>query len=212
VNQYYETRSIKFSFFFLTMACVVCGAFQFFAKNGVLIIFLTVLTWMCAYGHEHMMVTHIQLDATIWHWLGYLTHNNIYLCFLHLLLFLMLITMVFLASLLPPPIRLLLFVQPALLGLHYIFKLATHIRHHLDHFHSLATSCKWLLLMNIGLLYLSPIDIMFGVINGSCSFGLLIQLATNCPLELCEAFLHTLNMKICTHKPVWKWNYYVVVV
>jgi len=38
--------------------------------------------------------------------------------------------------------------------------------------------------MNIGLLYSSPIDIMLGVINESCSCGLLIQLATDCHREL----------------------------
>jgi hypothetical protein len=32
-------------------------------------------------------------------------------------------------------------------------------------------------------------------------------------VEECEEFLHTLTVKICTHKePGWKWNYYVVVV
>ncbi len=30
---------------------------------------------------------------------------------------------------------------------------------------------------------------------------------------MCEDFLHTFTIKICTHKkPGWKWNYYVVVV
>jgi hypothetical protein len=67
MSQYYETRSINSNFFFLTMACVVCGTFQILAKNGVLTIFLMILTWMCAYGHEDMMVAHILLDATIWH-------------------------------------------------------------------------------------------------------------------------------------------------
>jgi hypothetical protein len=32
-------------------------------------------------------------------------------------------------------------------------------------------------------------------------------------LALCEDYLHTFTIKICTHiKPGWKWNYYVVVV
>jgi hypothetical protein len=31
--------------------------------------------------------------------------------------------------------------------------------------------------------------------------------------DLCEDYLHTFTIKICTHiKPGWKWNYYVVVV
>jgi hypothetical protein len=44
------------------MACVVCGTFQILVKNGVLIVFLMILTWMCAYGHEDKMVTRILLD------------------------------------------------------------------------------------------------------------------------------------------------------
>ncbi len=65
VNQYCETRSINFSFFFLTMACVVCETFKILAKNWVLMVFKIVLTWMCACGNKHMMVTYIRLDATI---------------------------------------------------------------------------------------------------------------------------------------------------
>jgi presenilin-like A22 family membrane protease len=65
MNQYCETRSIDSSSFFLTMTCVVCKTFQIIAKNVVLTIFLTVLTWMCVYGHKHMMVTHIFLDVAI---------------------------------------------------------------------------------------------------------------------------------------------------
>jgi len=38
--------------------------------------------------------------------------------------------------------------------------------------------------MNIDSLCSSPINILLGVINGSCSFGLLVWLATNCPLKL----------------------------
>jgi hypothetical protein len=75
MSQYYKTRSIDSNFFFLTMACVVCGTFQILAKNGVLIVFLTIFTWMCAYGHEDMMVTCILLDVVISQWHGYLTHN-----------------------------------------------------------------------------------------------------------------------------------------
>jgi hypothetical protein len=95
----------------------------------------------------------------------------------------MLIAMVFLAPL-PPPLGFLLSIRPMLLGLHHIFKLATYTCHHLDHFHSLATSCVRLLPMNIGLLYSSPIDIMLSIINGCYSCSLSILLATNCPQEL----------------------------
>jgi hypothetical protein len=84
----------------------------------------------------------------------------------------------------PPPLGLLLFIWLVLLGLHFISKLAIHTRCHLDHFHYLATSCMWFLPMNSGPLHSSPIDILLGVINGSRSFSLSIQLATNCPLEL----------------------------
>jgi hypothetical protein len=31
-------------------------------------------------------------------------------------------------------------------------------------------------------------------------------------LDVCEDFLHTFHIKICTHKTPWEWNYYVVVV
>jgi hypothetical protein len=94
------------------------------------------------------------------------------------------IAMVFLAPL-PSPQRfffplslgLLLSIEPMFLGLHHIFKLATHIRWHLDHFHSLATSC-------VHFYQSFPIDVMLGIINGFYSFGLLVRLATNCPLEL----------------------------
>jgi hypothetical protein len=44
MNQYCEIRSIDSSFFFLTMACVICGTFQILVKNEVLTIFLTVFT------------------------------------------------------------------------------------------------------------------------------------------------------------------------
>jgi hypothetical protein len=62
--------------------------------------------------------------------------------------------------------------------------LTIHIRHHLDHFHSLATSCLQLLPMNIISLCSSPTNIMLSIINKSCSFGLSIRVATNCPLKL----------------------------
>ncbi len=83
-----------------------------------------------------------------------------------------------------PPLGLFLFVQPMLPGLHHIFKLATHIHRNLDHSHFLFTSCVQLLPMNIGPFYSSPTNIMLGVINESYSFDLLVQLATDCPLEL----------------------------
>jgi hypothetical protein len=105
-------------------------------------------------------------------------------------LLLTLIVMLFLAPfpsplgfLLLPPLGL-LFVQLVLLGLHRIFKLATHTCCHLDHFHSLATYCVQLLPVNIDPLCLSPTNFLLGVINGSCSFSLSIWLATDCPLEL----------------------------
>jgi hypothetical protein len=70
-----------------TFTCVVSETFQILIKNGVLIIFLTILNYMCAYDHRHMTVTYIPLhDATIQQWLGCLTHNIFYLCFLNLLL------------------------------------------------------------------------------------------------------------------------------
>jgi len=93
----------------------------------------------------------------------------------------MLITMVLLAPL-PPPLGFLLFtllglflfVRLMFFGLHRIFKLAIPIRCHLDHFQSLAISCMQLLLMNIDMFCSSPIDILFGVMNGSYSFNLSI--------------------------------------
>lgn len=97
LNQYCETRSIDSSFFFLTMACIVCKTFQIIAKNVVLTIFLIILTWMCAYGHKHTMVTHIILDAAIEQWRGCLTRNILYPCFLCLLFLLMPMAMVLLA-------------------------------------------------------------------------------------------------------------------
>ncbi len=121
---------------------------------------------------------------------GCLTHNIFYLYFLCLLL-LMPIMMVFLAPfhlppgfLLPPPLRLLFFVQLMLLILHHILKLATHTHRHLDHFHSLATSCMWLLLMNIGSLCSSPTNILLNIINEFYSFNLSNWLAMNYPLKL----------------------------
>jgi hypothetical protein len=117
----------------------------------------------------------------------------------------MLIAMVFLALLppplrflLPPPLRVLLSIQLMLLSLHRILKLATHTCHQLDHFHSLATSYMRFLPMNIGPVNLSPIDIMVGVINGSYSFNLLVQLATNCPLELLQV-VHKILVKHMYH-------------
>jgi hypothetical protein len=62
--------------------------------------------------------------------------------------------------------------------------LATHIHHHLDHFHFLATSYVEFLPMNIGPLFSSPTNIILSVVNRSCIFSLLVQLATDCPLEL----------------------------
>ncbi len=143
-----------------------------------------------------MMVTCILLDAAIQQWRGCLTHNILYPCIMRPLLLLMPITMVFLAPL-PPPLGFLLpsstsaplSIWLMLLGLHHIFKLATHTHHHLDHFHFLATSCMWLSRMNIGSLYSSSTYILFDIINKSCNFSLLVRLATNCPLELVSSCL-----------------------
>jgi len=68
--------------------------------------------------------------------------------------------------------------------LHCILKLVTHTCHHLDHFHFLASFYVQLLPMNISPFCSSPIDILLGIINESCSFGLSIQLAMDYPLEL----------------------------
>ncbi len=155
LSQNCETRSLDFIFFFLTMAHVVCKTFKILAKIGVLIVFLTVLPWMCAYSNGYAMVTRILLNVVTQQWHGCLIDNILYSYYLCFLFLLTLIGMVFLAPL-PPPLGLFLFVWPMLPSLHCIFKLATHIRHHLDHFHSLATSCMWFLLMNIGPLYSSP--------------------------------------------------------
>jgi hypothetical protein len=65
-----------------------------------------------------------------------------------------------------------------------------------------------LLPMNIGLLYSLSTNIIFDLINRSCSFSLLVWLATNCPLELvssCSQNLgqttvsqwHTLCIHVC---------------
>jgi hypothetical protein len=91
VSQYYKTRSINFNFLLLTMARVFCKTFKILAKNGVLIVFLTILTWMCAYSNIHIMVTRILVDATIQYWHGNLTHNIFYLCFLCFICFLLLL-------------------------------------------------------------------------------------------------------------------------
>jgi hypothetical protein len=48
----------------------------------------------------------------------------------------------------------------------------------------LAISCVRFLPMNIGLVCSSPIDILLGIINGSCNYSLLNLLAMDCPLEL----------------------------
>jgi hypothetical protein len=64
MNQNCETRFLDSIFFFLIMACVVCGTFKILVKNGVLIVFMTVFTWM-ACGDGHMMVTHILFHAMI---------------------------------------------------------------------------------------------------------------------------------------------------
>ncbi len=115
----------------------------------------------------------------------------------------MLIGMVFLALLLPPlgfllppplgffhhlPLRLLLYVRLMLLGLHRISKLATHTRHHLEHFYFMANSWMSLLPMNIGMLHSSLTNILLGVVNETYSFGLSIQLATNYPMELVSSY------------------------
>jgi len=148
MNQNCETRSLNFIFFFLIMACVICWRIKILAKNGVLIVFLMVLIWMCAYDNKHMMVTHILFIVVIWQWHGCWTHNIFYPCYLCLLLLLMLIGMVFLAPLPPPlgfflplPLRFLLSIPLVLPSLHCILKLTTHTCHHLDHFHSFHTSC-----------------------------------------------------------------------
>jgi hypothetical protein len=79
-----------------------------------------------------------------------------------------------LGFLLPPPLGL-LSISPLFPSLHRIFKSATHIRCHLDHFFSLAISCMWLLPMNINPLCSSPIYILFGIVNKSYNFGLSIR-------------------------------------
>ncbi len=100
-----------------------------------------------------------------------------------LLLFLqMLIAILSLAPL--PPLEFLLSFLLVCLSLHHIFKQAFHTRCHLYHFHFLSTSYVRFLLMNIGSLCLSPTCIMFGVINRSYNFALLILLAIDGPHEL----------------------------
>jgi hypothetical protein len=103
----------------------------------------------------------------------------------------MLIVMVFLAPLLRPlgfflslPLLLFLSIQLMLPSLYHIFKLAIHTHHHLDHFHFLATSYVQFLPMNISIVCSSPIDILLGIINESCSFNLSIQLGMDFPLKL----------------------------
>ncbi len=86
----------------------------------------------------------------------------------------------------PTPLGLLLFIRPMLPSLHRILKLATHTRHHLYHFHSLATSCMRFLPMNIGQFSSSPTDIFLGIINESYSCSLLILLAKYCPQSLSQ--------------------------
>jgi len=125
-------------------------------KKWVVRVFMMILTWMCACGNEHTMVTNILLDVAIQQWHGCLTHNILYPCYLRLSLLLMPIGMVFLVPLPPPlwflllpPLGFLLYVPPMLPCLHNIFKLTTCTPHPLDHFHSLATSYVRLLPMNI---------------------------------------------------------------
>jgi hypothetical protein len=48
----------------------------------------------------------------------------------------------------------------------------------------LATSCMWLLLMNIGSLCSSPTNILLNIINEFYSFNLSNWLAMNYPLKL----------------------------
>ncbi len=140
---------------------------------------------MCAYNMDiwwwptFFLMLQFDNDIVIWPIYSWCFYS----WFLCLLLFLMLVAMVFLVPLLRPlgflfPIRLVLF------GLHHIFKLTTHTCHHLDHFHFLANIYVWLLPMNIGPFCSSPIDIILGIIIESCSFGLSIQLAMDCHLEL----------------------------
>jgi hypothetical protein len=102
------------------------------------------------------------------------------------------IVMVFLVPLLPP-LGFLFFIRLVLLGLHCILKLVIQTCHHPDHFHFQVSFYMQLLPMNIGPFCSSPIDIILGIINKSCSFGLLIQLAMDCPLELVSNCSQNLN-------------------
>ncbi len=57
------------------------------------------------------------------------------------------------------------------------FKILNSYSSSFGSFHFLATSCMQLLPMNIGPFCSPPIDILLSVINTSCSFNLLVQLA-----------------------------------
>lgn len=125
MSQYYETTSIDFNFSITSH--VFLEHFQILSRNGIPTILVTVFTCKCACEDEHMMVTYISLDATIWHWLHYLICNITYISFLSPFIFQMLITMVFLAIyLLPmgffllPLVGFLLYVLLIHLGLHFI--------------------------------------------------------------------------------------------
>jgi hypothetical protein len=154
-------------------SCEKWGIYSFF--KGLL---LDVCMWSWTYDGDPHFTWCCDLTTT---WLFDPQHFLFF--FLCLLLLLKLIVMTFLAPL-PPTLGLHLFVRLMFLGLHCIFKLATHTRCHLDHFHSLITSCVRLLPMNIGLFYSSLTNISLDVINKSCNFDLLVGLGMDCPMEL----------------------------
>ncbi len=126
-------------------SCEKWGTNSFF-KGPHLDVYLRSWTW---WWPRFYLMLWFDNDMAIWP-----TTLFIYV-FLRFLLLLKPFVMAFLAPL-PPPPKLLFFVQPMLLGLHHIFRLATRTRCHLNHFHFLTTSYVWPLLMNIGYVLLVP--------------------------------------------------------
>ncbi len=138
--------------------------------------------YVCSCSLRHMMVTPLLFNATNRQWFDYMTQKIFHPYFLSLFINQMPIGMVLLAT--PPPLVFFISILLVCLGLHRIFKQTIHTCCHLDHFHFLATSCVTLLLMNISLFCSSPIDIMLGVINRSCTWDLSVWLAMDCLQEL----------------------------
>jgi hypothetical protein len=183
VSQYCQTSSIYFSFFLTNGMCCFWDIPNSYKKWGTYSFFYGFHLYVCIWSQTYDG----DLHYSSWH------HDSIVTWLFDPQHYLSMLSMSFPSSYancnhvlapLPPPLGLLLYVRPMLIGLRYIFKLTTHTHHQLDHFHSLATSCVKFLPMNIGLLCSSPIDIMLGVINGFYSCSLSILLTTDCPQEI----------------------------